>query len=85
VSRPNRSKSKCARRGAKDIKQTWLANKHQTNKETGDVSIPAKLKNYADRLRREFHSLNEQSLEILDELEAVAPALVNPSSLAISK
>jgi hypothetical protein len=53
-------------------------------RETGDVSIPAKLKNYADRLRREFHSLNEQSLEIPDELEAVAPALVNPS-LVISK
>jgi len=47
-------------------------------RETGDVSIPAKLKNHADRLRREFHSLNELSLEILDELEAVAPALVNP-------
>jgi len=33
-------------------------------RETGNVSIPAKLKNYADRLRREFHSLNELSLEI---------------------
>src|SRR5215472_10856726 len=47
-------------------------------RETGNVSISAKLKNHADRLRREFHSLNERSLEILDELEAVAPALVNP-------
>jgi len=42
----------------KRYQTNWLANKHQTNKETGDVSIPAKLKNYADRLRREFHSLN---------------------------
>ena len=33
-------------------------------RETGDISIPGKLKNYADRLRREFHSLNELSLEI---------------------
>jgi hypothetical protein len=39
-------------------------------RETGDISIPGKLKNYADRLRREFHSLNELSLEILDELGA---------------
>ena len=39
-------------------------------RETGDVAIPAKLKNHADRLRREFHSLNELSLEILDELES---------------
>jgi hypothetical protein len=43
-------------------------------RETGDGSIPAKLKSHADRLLREFHSLNEVSLEILDELEAVAPA-----------
>jgi hypothetical protein len=39
-------------------------------RETGDISVPAKLKNYADRLRRDFHSLNELSFEILDELEA---------------
>src|SRR5215469_4383871 len=38
-------------------------------RETGDVSISAKLKNYADRLRREFRSLDELSLEILDELK----------------
>ena len=31
-------------------------------------------KSHADRLLREFHSLNEVSLEILDELEAVAAA-----------
>jgi hypothetical protein len=49
-------------------------------RETGDVSIPAKLKNHADRLRREFHSLNELSLEILDELEAT-PGGVRSSPL----
>ena len=37
-------------------------------RETGDVSIPAELKNHGDRLLREFHRLNEVSLEILDEL-----------------
>jgi hypothetical protein len=42
-------------------------------RETGAVSTPAKLKNHADRLGREFRSLNELSLEILDELEGVAP------------
>jgi hypothetical protein len=47
-------------------------------RETGAVSTPAKLKNHADRLVGEFRSLNELSLEILDELEGVAPALVNP-------
>jgi hypothetical protein len=54
-------------------------------RETGGVSTPAKLKNHADRLLREFRSLIELSLEILDKLEAVVPAVVNPSSLAISK
>jgi hypothetical protein len=43
-------------------------------RETGDGSIPAKLKNHADRLVREFHRLNEVSLEILDELRAIASA-----------
>jgi len=47
-------------------------------RETGNASIPVKLKSHADRLRREFQSLNELSLEILGDLEAVAPALVNP-------
>ena len=37
-------------------------------RETGDVSVPAELKNHGDRLLREFHTLNEVSLEILDEL-----------------
>jgi hypothetical protein len=36
-------------------------------RETGDV-LPAELKNHGDRLLREFHTLNEVSLEILDEL-----------------
>jgi len=35
--------------------------------------IPVKLKSHADRLLREFHSLNEVSLEILEELEAQPP------------
>jgi hypothetical protein len=43
-------------------------------RETGDGSIPAKLKSHADRLVREFHRLNERRLEILDELLAIAPA-----------
>jgi hypothetical protein len=43
-------------------------------REVGDGSIPAKLKNEAHRLLHDFHSLNEASVEILDELEAVAPA-----------
>src|SRR5436190_2667666 len=43
-------------------------------RETGDSSIPAKLKSHADRLVREFHWLNGVSLEILDELRAIAPA-----------
>ena len=47
-------------------------------RETGEVSIPAKLKNYADRLRREFHSLNEQNLEILDELESCSAGPIHP-------
>jgi hypothetical protein len=37
-------------------------------RETGDVSIPAKLKNQGDRLLLEFHRLNEVKLEILDVL-----------------
>jgi len=37
-------------------------------RETGDVSVPAELKNHGDRLLREFHTLNEVSLEIFDEL-----------------
>ena len=37
-------------------------------RETGDVSVPAELKNHGDRLLREFHTLFEVSLEILDEL-----------------
>ena len=37
-------------------------------RETGDVSVAAELKNHGDRLLREFHTLNEVSLEILDEL-----------------
>ena len=37
-------------------------------RETGDGSIPAKLKSHADRLVREFHRLDELSLEILREL-----------------
>jgi|SRR5438045_1577332 hypothetical protein len=41
-------------------------------RETGDSSIPAKLKSRADRLVREFHRLNEASLETLDELRAIA-------------
>jgi hypothetical protein len=49
-------------------------------RETGDGSIPAKLKSHADRLVREFHSLNEASLEILDELEAIAPAATRGSA-----
>jgi ABC-type uncharacterized transport system substrate-binding protein len=37
----------------------------------------------ADRLVREFHSLNEASLEILDELEAIVPAATStPAALA---
>ena len=47
-------------------------------RETGEVSIPAKLKNYADRLRREYHSLNEQNLEILDELESCSAGPIHP-------
>ena len=43
-------------------------------RETGGVSTPARLKSHADRLLREFRSLSELSLEILDEVEAVAPA-----------
>jgi hypothetical protein len=38
-------------------------------RETGDVSIPAKLKSRGDRLLRELHKLDEVKLEILDELE----------------
>ena len=37
-------------------------------RETGDVFVPAELKNHGDRLLRDFHTLNEVSLEILDEL-----------------
>jgi hypothetical protein len=43
-------------------------------RETGDGSIPAKLKSHADRLVREFHTLDEVSLEILHELRAIAAA-----------
>jgi hypothetical protein len=43
-------------------------------RETGEGSIPAKLKSHADRLLREFHRLDELSLEILRELGAIAPA-----------
>jgi hypothetical protein len=43
-------------------------------RETGDGSIPAKLKSFADRLLREFHRLDEVNLEILRELGAIAPA-----------
>ena len=46
-------------------------------RETGDGSIPAKLKSHADRLVREFHRLNEMRLEILDELRAIAPATMS--------
>src|SRR5262249_48567034 len=42
--------------------------------DNGDGSIPAKLKSQAHRLLSEIHSLNETSLEILDELRPVAPA-----------
>jgi hypothetical protein len=42
--------------------------------DNGDGSIPAKLKSQAHRLLVEIHSLNETSLEILDELRPVAPA-----------
>jgi hypothetical protein len=42
--------------------------------DNGDGSIPAKLKSQAHRLLSEIHSLNEASLEILDELQPVAPA-----------
>jgi len=54
-------------------------------RETGDVAIPPKLKNHADRLRREFHSLNELSLEILDELESCSAGPGQPFVRAISK
>jgi len=37
-------------------------------RETGDVPISANLKSQGDRLLREFHRLDEVSLEILDEL-----------------
>jgi|ERR1043166_3030382 len=43
-------------------------------RETGDGSIPAKLKSHADRLVREFHRLDELSLDVLRELGAIAPA-----------
>ena len=42
--------------------------------DNGDGAIPAKLKSQAHRLLNEIHSLNEASLEILDELRPVAPA-----------
>jgi hypothetical protein len=42
--------------------------------DNGDGAIPAKLKSQAHRLLNEIHSLNEASLEILDELRPVSPA-----------
>ena len=53
-------------------------------RETGDVSIPAKLKKHADRLRREFHGLNEQNLEILDELKSSSAGPVASVGLKLS-
>ena len=42
--------------------------------DNGDGAIPAKLKSQAHRLLNEIYSLNEASLEILDELRPVSPA-----------
>jgi hypothetical protein len=49
-------------------------------REVGDGSLSAKVKRHADRLLDEFHRLNEMSSQILDELEAVAPATASVMS-----
>jgi hypothetical protein len=48
---------------------------------TGDGSIPAKLKRHADRLLREFHRLDEVSLEILGEFDATGSAIASANKI----
>ena len=48
---------------------------------TGDGSIPARLRSYAARLLREFHRLDEVSVEIRDELDAIASATASVMTL----
>src|SRR5262249_7231509 len=53
-------------------------------RETGKVSIPKKTKTSAHRLLSEFYRLDEASLEILDELEAVPPATASPTKASVA-